>query len=473
MNWECHNCGEQHDSLPAQCRSCGTAPEIVENVWRCNSCGESGIGATRTSCPSCGAEKGSDAKLAVDASRRIEGERGRALLEGVWRYCAYCKTQVPPVNQRGVANEDCPTCGGPLSESKEQAARETLSAEAAARYRPQKIVSEAVAAPHQTTEAPLAVETPAASLPIARPPKSDSRMGYYVFAFLGLFIAFCRIFIYEPLREEQLQVSAKRWQQSIVIESMTTENREDWAAKIPAEGYDRKCETKKTGEREVFDREEEFFVDVEDRSSCLESSERQVNVEVPDGEESYTEQEQVGKTCKNSGFVTNGGVSVKKCLEWEPRYQEVTKTRTKYRQAQQTVRECSRYGTKKERRTKKLYRKEPILEDYCRFRYDVWQTARTLTKEGTDENPQWPEVPELAKNERVGDRQSTYAVTYKAVLDAKAAQEKNPKPRACQEKPCERDYSIEKWKSLPVGKIVRVAARHGYIERFLEDHEKP
>ena len=142
MTWECHSCGEQHDSLPSQCRSCGTAPEIVENVWRCASCGHSDIGGTRVSCPGCGAEKGKEAQVAVDPSRRIEGERGRALLEDVWRYCAYCKTQVPPVSDRGVANERCPTCGGALSESKEQAARETLTAEQAASYRAPKIVGD-------------------------------------------------------------------------------------------------------------------------------------------------------------------------------------------------------------------------------------------------------------------------------------------------------------------------------------------
>lgn len=469
MTWECHNCGEQHDSLPAQCRSCGTAPEIVENVWRCNSCGESGIGATRTSCPSCGAEKGSDAKVAVDASRRIEGERGRALAEGVWRYCAYCKTQVPPVNDRGVANERCPTCGGPLSESKEQAARETLSAEEAAKYRPQKIEGEG--APPAVNPTPYAV-TPPPVAPPAPPNKSDSKMGFWVFGFLALFIAMCRIFVYEPLREEQVQVSAKRWQHTIDIQTMTTEDREGWEKNIPGGGYDRKCETRKTGEREVFDREEEYFVDIEDRANCLEHSERQVTVDVPDGEETYTAQEQVGKSCKTSGFETNGGVSVKKCLEWEPRYQEVTKTRTKYRPEIQTVRECSRYGTKPDRRTRKLYRKEPINEDYCHYRFDVWQTTRTLEKAGTDENPQWPEVPELAKNERIGDKQHIYGVTYKAVLDGKAVQEKNPKPRACDAQPCEETYNFEKWQKLPIGKILRVAARRGRIERFLEDGEK-
>ena len=240
---------------------------------------------------------------------------------------------------------------------------------------------------------------------------------------------------------------------------------------MPAEAHDKTCESRKTGEREVFDHEEESFVDVEDRDSCLEHGERQITVDVRDGEESYTEQEQVGKSCKSHGFETNGGVAVKKCLEWEPKYQEVTKTRPKYRQEQQTVRECVRHGTKKERRTEDLPHRAgdrgvlPLsdrrLEDDAHAREGRHRRRPAVAR-----------AAELTKSERVGDRKTSYVVIFKALRDTKSAHEKNQKRHACEPEPCEHPFDYEEWRKIPIGKIQRVATRFRYIERYLNEGEK-
>ena len=71
--------------------------------------------------------------------QRLEGEQGRALASGPWLYCAFCKTQVPPVYvsgpKQGQPTDRCPTCSGPLSESKVEAASEVVRASEAATYR--------------------------------------------------------------------------------------------------------------------------------------------------------------------------------------------------------------------------------------------------------------------------------------------------------------------------------------------------
>ena len=86
MEWECHNCGHLHPSIPAACERCGTAPEIVRNVWRCQHCGHDGISSEQARCPACGADRALGVETAVDTGARIEGEQGRRLAGGEWFY---------------------------------------------------------------------------------------------------------------------------------------------------------------------------------------------------------------------------------------------------------------------------------------------------------------------------------------------------------------------------------------------------
>lgn len=461
MNWECHNCGELHDSLPANCRSCGTAPEIVENVWRCASCGESGIGGTRTSCPSCGAQKGSDAKVNVDASRQLTGERARALASQVWRYCAYCKTQVPPVNERGAANERCPTCGGALSESTESVAREVLTAQEAAVPRAQKVEG-APSTPKPHELAP----------PTAPAAKRGAGGCLYVLAACALLLFMCGYWLYEPAQRESFQVSGHSWKRTIQLEALVPKSEEGFASKMPAAAYDKKCEKREVGKRKVLDHEVESFVEVEDRDRCVKEEDRKTTVDVADGEESYTVQEKDGKTCARSGFETNGGVAVKKCLEWQPRYKDVTRTRTRYRKEEKLVRECVQHGTKRERRTEQIYRQEPVFDDYCRYTMDYWESGRTLTEEGANQTAKWPELPELGTKLRIGERSESYTMTLMRLPDHEGKNRPQKGPVTCDPEPCVWQLKNEaEWQSYALGKMVHTETRNGQIRRILTDEE--
>ena len=467
MNWECHNCGELHDSVPARCRKCGTAPEIVENVWQCTSCGESGIGGTRTSCPKCGAQKGSDARVVVDASRQLTGDRALALANQVWRYCAYCKTQVPPVNERGVPNERCPTCAGPLSESTESAAREILTAEQAAAPRAQRVDgAPSTPKPHELAPPPKPPEA------AWHQPKRGLGGCLYVLAACALLLFMCGYWLYEPPHLETFQVSGHTWKRTIQIEALVPKKEEGWVRQMPAAAYDKQCEKREYAKRQVFDHEVESFVEVEDRSHCVEESSRKTTVDVADGEESYTAQEQDGKSCVRSGFETNGGVAVKKCLEWQPRYKDVTRTRTRYRKEEKITRECVRYGKKRERRTEKIYRQEPIFDEFCHYTVDLWGPGMLLSEQGTNQEARWPELPELGPKQRLGVRTQAYSMLLKRTAESDRKYRTKSGPIACSPEPCTWPLENEaQWRRYPLGTMVETETRNGRIIRLVKGPE--
>jgi hypothetical protein len=296
MRWECHECGEVHDELPEQCRSCGTKPEIVENVWRCSRCGEQGIAGTRTSCPACGAEKDQSAEVAVAPSRRIEGEQGRALASGPWLYCAYCKTQVPPVypsgERQGQPTERCPTCAGPLSESTEEARSEILRASEAETYREQAVQRRGGG--DVVRPAPLPPTAPPDPPPINA---GGSRRLWPWLMLLALVGGLWLLF--GPGKKVGYTVTARSWERSIEIETLQKKAGRDWQSELPAGAYNTACEKTFRKNLDVPIGTETYFEDEEDRSGCESWEDRTVEEEVEDG-----------KRCVEQGYKTQGGVSV-------------------------------------------------------------------------------------------------------------------------------------------------------------------
>ncbi len=390
MRWECHECGEVHAELPEQCRACGTKPEIVLNVWRCPSCGESGIAGTRTSCPACGADKGQDAAQAVASEQRIEGEQGRALASGPWLYCAFCKTQVPPIHtsgaKKGQPSERCPTCSGPLSESQVEAASEVVRASAAAEYRPQR--TQARGGGEAPADAKLPPTQPApASDGQARPPASGRRLWLWIL--LALLLGLIWLFG-SPGRKVRYLVERRSWERTIAVETLQKKAGRDWESELPKAAYNTACERKFRKNIDVPIGTETYFEEEEDRSHCEAWETRTVQEEVEDG-----------KRCTEQGYKTQGGVSVKTCLSWEPKYKTVSKSE----------RECARYRLRQVKKTRTKYKQEPVYENHCSYEVDtVWRESQVLraSSDRDGATPSWPPVSGLSARQRAGQKKETY-----------------------------------------------------------------
>lgn len=435
MQWECHECGEIHAELPEQCRACGTKPEIVLNVWRCPSCGEEGIAGTRTSCPACGAEKGKDAKHAVATEQRIEGAQGRALASGPWLYCAFCKTQVPPVYvsgpKQGQPTENCPTCSGPLSESTTEAASEVVRASEAHEYRIGQI--EARGGGEAQLEPQLPATKPDAAGAGATSPPGGRRVWPWVL--LALFLGLIWLFA-SPGRQVRYTVERRDWERTIAIETLQKKAGRDWESDMPRGAYNTACERKFRKNIDVPIGTETYFEDEEDRSHCEHWDSRTVQEEVEDG-----------KRCTEQGYKTQGGVSVKTCLSWEPKYKTVSKTE----------RECSRYRMRQVKKTRTKYKQEPVYENHCSFEVDtVWRESRVL-RAGSDRDgdaPTWPTVPQLSNRDRAGKRSEKYTLHLKK----SGSEPETYKPR-----------DEAQWARHPVGSQVTGRVKLGTLVDLIEE----
>lgn len=406
MKWECHHCGQEHDELPERCTSCGTEPEIVLNLWTCKSCGQADIPATGAPCPNCGADQQADAPVAVAPDKRLFGEIARALASGAWRFCAYCKTLVPPVDVRsGRANTRCPTCGGELIEATQRAGTQQVSAADAQNYRAQ-IVTDLAGAP-LATDVGRAHRTAPATTPAAAPPAKKGGVARYVFLALGVLFLLC---VAWPTRKVTYQVTSQRWSRSIDIEALQRKTDRGWEAEVPAAAYAKSCQREVRSHRDVPIGTESYREEVDDTASCAEYRDRTERVE--DGTESYEEEVDDGKRCVRDGFKMNGGVSVKTCEEWERKKKNVTRTRTKYTE-KVIGQECVRYRKKMVTKTRTKYRKEPVYDNRCTFTIDTeWVGVRSVERRGADTQPEWP-VVDVRDRERPGARHAEYVLELK------------------------------------------------------------
>ena len=63
--------------------------------------------------------------------------------------------------------------------------------------------------------------------------------------------------------------------------------------------------------------------------------------------------------------------------------------------------------------TEDIMERVPVYADSCQYTVDEWQVVDTLTTNGHNLNPQWPSVGVLTRNQREGDRNEAYQVTFK------------------------------------------------------------
>jgi|GEM_PF-2859824 hypothetical protein len=356
MDWECPSCGHTHPTLPEACEKCGNTPEVVLNVWRCGSCAHEGIAGTATHCPNCKAEKGLGVETKVDASQRLEGAQALDLARGQWRYCAYCDTQVPPVDpETGTPNEKCPTCSGALTEAAQEAATEFVDEAHASQYAKEKAKAQGAADPE-----PKIGAAPSTASPQAQQKKG----GGAKFGIIGLLVLIAigigLYFIFRS-KTEAFNVEDRLWTRIVDVEKFGKVVQNKWRVEVPTKAYDLSC-SKKIKEHK----------------------------KVPNGTESYQEKVSNGRRCAKHGFKKKGGVSVKQCVKWETKYKTVTKTRTKYRNV-------------------------PIYRNWCRYSVDKWHKSRELKAGGAAKDPpKWPSTADLvAGKERAGKQHATYQLKVK------------------------------------------------------------
>lgn len=292
MQWECHECGHGHATLPEVCDRCGTKPDIVLNVWRCRHCGAQDILSTESRCPACGADRGLGVETAVAPGQRIEGEVARKLASGNWLYCAYCDVQVPPVDEHGSSVEHCPTCSGPLADATTMAAEEQIDAAEAGVYRKEITRRKGEPAP--------------------RPPPPKKKHGRLFIVLAIVALAVLGVVLYLVLRgPDRFEVARRAWTHTLEVERHGPVQDEGWLDSVPAGAYNRACS-------------------------------RQIHHynKIPAGTETYTDRVASGRSCAAHGYKKKGGTSVKVCTRWETKYTTVTKTRTRYRRVPVLRQKC-------------------------------------------------------------------------------------------------------------------------------------
>lgn len=384
MNWACHSCGERHQGLPKACRSCGTKPEIVVNLWRCGSCQNEGIPATETRCPSCGAEPDKDAAFAVGEGLRIEGDLARDLATGTWRYCAFCRKQVAPVvwtgPKKGEPQDRCPTCSGELQEATEHIARRHVSGAQASTYQKNVVTGSPADALLQPNLSPLAEPTAPA---FQHGGWVIGTVGVLLLVLLGAGYA-----AFGPRSPEPVTVSGRSWVRVIDLEFLTKKATADWQSDVPAKAYNKHC-TRKFKKNENYVIGQEHYQEVEtDYGSCLRYTTRTVEEKI-----------ETGQTCAEYGYESNGGVSVKTCSSWETTYKTLRHEETT----------CAEYGRQTVEKTRDITEKRPLFEDYCQYEIDTgWKKVREIRAAGALEDPKWPAVPSLGERERAGEKHEHY-----------------------------------------------------------------
>lgn len=389
MDWNCHECGEPHGHVPEACRSCGTKPEVFKNAWKCPTCGHEGNDGLKTVCQGCGKDKDKDAQTAV-TTERIEGPQGAALANGSWKFCGFCQTQVAPLNNKGQAAENCPTCGGPLDVAARETVVETVSEEAARTYRPQQsrvvgasppgvVPSEPPREPAPKLGSYFKDEVPSAPRQVPWGPLGLA--GLVVLGVLGLWAVWNHM-----SRDLECSVSGRDWSRSIEVERSEWRTGSGWKKEKPFDAEAQTCSPRFYANDNVYSHSTYTYSSEEDRSTCASWGTRQVTSRVS-----------TGFRCAAKETKKNGGVSVSSCARREETF-ETRVSEQKY---------CRRYGTKQVRHEDKHYVQVPRYEDYCQWRYLTWVHARTLRADTGE--PKWPEAG-LGPGERENRRSENYTL---------------------------------------------------------------
>lgn len=144
---------------------------------------------------------------------------------------------------------------------------------------------------------------------------------------------------------ETLKVTRTHWERTLVLEDFKTYQEEDWQGSVPSDARVHSRENRHKTDRDVLVRTETRY--------------RKTSKKVPDGTEKY----KCGKIDMGNGFFKD-----KFC------------ERTKYKSV--SVDEPYEH---------KVYRKEPVYEDWVRYEVDRWRETTPRTLSGDDLKPRWPD----------------------------------------------------------------------------------
>lgn len=144
--------------------------------------------------------------------------------------------------------------------------------------------------------------------------------------------------------EVPLRVAGARWERTIELEALVPEEREGWRDRLPAEARVLARETRVRSHRRVL--------------IGTETRQRTVTRKVPDG----VERTKCGTRDLGNGF-----------------FEDVFCERPRYRRV-----------SHREPYEHRIYRQEPIQDEWVRYQVDTWAAAPPARLEGRDHQPRWP-----------------------------------------------------------------------------------
>lgn len=390
MQWECHSCGVTHPDIPEACRSCGTRPDIVKNVWRCAYCREAGNDCTQGRCRGCGRDRDSKDEVAVAPEQKVEGAYGRALASGDWLVCAWCSRPAPPVRGDCKPPENCEACGGPLEVATKKVAREEVSEADARTYAaPQVEPMRDPAGSPRTPQDPSRTQnrqSPASTWDAAR----RNTVALVVLASVAAALALYSC-VSHYSKNLDCTVIGRQWVRTVEVQRANIVPRQGWRSESSPPLFAVCSSEQMHGTRRVRVGSTTTYKLEDDRSRpCNRGPAHDVSDRVPDGQ-----------VCTGgTKWVKNGGVSTKKCAGFSTRYRIVTRS----------VRDCVSWPQKQVPYTTDKYAEVPFYDRYCTWSERVWTHSRTLRASAWDDSPRWPQDV-IGPDERRGESSESYLLS--------------------------------------------------------------
>lgn len=193
-------------------------------------------------------------------------------------------------------------------------------------------------------------------------------------------------------RAVELAVERVEWKRSVVVEEYREVVSEDWEGSVPSDA-------RAISRRQDVHHHERVkvgsHVEQEHYTERVRAGSRTVTETYTDREYSGTESYACGTRNRGNGFFETVYCT-------RPTYRTVTKTRSKLVDDYQTV---PRVRSK----TVDDYKDVPVYRTKIKYSAWRWIPADTLTAEGTDLAPRWPEVA-AGRSKRAGQRTESYRV---------------------------------------------------------------
>jgi len=200
---------------------------FYEMLWDCDHCEAKGLlGKSQRHCPECGAPQSAIKRYfpTPEQQKRVDGH----VYEGADRTCPACNAPM------GAKAKNCTQCGSPLDGSK---------------------VVEGVKAP-----APP-------------PPKKKRAIWPFVLLGIALFI-FLIWFLFIRTKEATMQVTAHRWERSIVVEEFKEVEESAWQNEAAKDAMGMRCIRKERSKKQVADGEECHIENVDKKDGTFEKVNR-------------------------------------------------------------------------------------------------------------------------------------------------------------------------------------------------------